>query len=101
MDTHDTYEEMVALLRQNNQLLGEAVQLLRRQERRERWGAAARTVGFLLFLILPIILYYYIFNNVLGAMSGLVPSSTGEGGAFDLEELQQLLEVYQGGLERV
>ncbi len=87
-------ETVESLLRQNNELQKQTVELLIRQEQRARRGFWFRVIWFTILLGLPFILIPYMIASITSSM-GLAPDSSGSGIADTLKNAQEVLRMLQ------
>lgn len=69
MEDEEHLKKMELLLRENARLIKENNRLLRKMRRAQVWGLAARMVALLLVLGLPVLVYYYFLQPLLGDLA--------------------------------
>lgn len=89
---HDTLK---ALLLENQKVLIENNQYLKKLYRHLLWGFWFRIVGWVFLLGLPVIAYYYLLEPYISVVSGSMP--TLEGSVNELREFRSWYELWQSG----
>jgi len=89
---HDTLK---VLLLENQKILMENNQYLRKLHRSLVWGLWLRIVGWVFLLGLPVIAYYYLLEPYISVISGSMP--TLQGGVEELREFRTWYETWQRG----
>ncbi len=87
------HDLILTMLAENQQLLKENNLLLKRQEKRARTGLIMRVIWIAVMLGLPFIIYFYVYNTVLGSFSS--GNSDNPGSAINTDTLRELLDIYQ------
>ena len=83
---------ILQMLAENQQLLKINHELLLKQERRAKVGLITKLVWYGVLLFLPLILYYFLYNTLMDAMS--FGNGTEGNMSATVDTLQQLIDAY-------
>jgi len=94
--THDTHEEMLRLMRENQALLTDINARVKALERNARWAMILRIIGLVVFVVLPLVGLYFLFSFVASTLAPV--TAVVDGSSLELSGTLQILELLQGFL---